>query len=305
MRLTVLTPDRDVHTGDLTASCMRAVRHRWNGESSTEIAQATLRGLLFARATELILCDDVPAETAATEALTDVRMTCERDGQTISEGATRAIPEILEHVGQALARWDDCMVHLGGGERPIVIGCELPIRFEIDVDGVVQPIASHIDILLRQPRTGTYVIADTKWREEAPTQAYLTRNLQFATYWLGSQLGSIRFPNGHWYSVGEAKLAWVHASYLRPVGRAVSWVDHETGEKHELKKGDARPMDKVVRWVPHSRMAKGRAEAEIADRVRMMRAGFFPTNPDPVGCHLCPCEQWCDRFDISAAGGGA
>lgn len=303
MRLTVLSPDRDVHTGDLTAKCMRCTLHRWNGEQSPEIPQATLRGLVFARSTELILCDDVPHDVAAGEALTDVRLKCESDGQRLSEGAERAIPEIVAHVGQALARWDECMKHLGGGEYPTVVGCELPIRFEIEVDGVAQPIASHIDILLRQKRTGRYVVADTKWREDAPTHAYLTRNLQLAVYWLGCRRGQVQYPNGQWYRPGDAMLAWVHASYLRPVLRATSWVDHETGELVELKKGDARPMDKVVRWVNHARTAESRVEREIADRIRMMRAGHFPTNADPVGCHLCPAEQWCDRFDLAASGG--
>ena len=79
---------------------------------------------------------------------------------------------------------------------------------------------------------------------------------------------------------------------------AQTWVDKATGEIFNFKKGDVRPMEKVVRWVGYANAARQVATDEIANRIRMMRQGHFPTNPDPLGCALCPSQQWCHRFDM-------
>lgn len=301
MRLPQLKNDQDVHTGDLTSSCMRRTALRWQQKFVPSCPTAMLRGSIFGKATELVLMDGVALDECVGEALTEVRLTLANEGRQLTEGAEKALPEMLEHVSQAMARWDEVMRHLGDGEKPIVIGCELPIRGEVECDGIAQPVASHIDILLRQRKTGRFVVVDTKWRDDAPTQAYLARNMQFGLYWLLAKSGRILFPGGKWYSLSaDAALAWVHGPYLRPAGRATTFTDTETGEVIPLAKGDCRPIAKAVRWVPYRREHAESVREELRLRIRMMRAGMFPTNPDPVGCHTCESEQFCDRWDTAA-----
>lgn len=298
MRLTVLPTDRDVHTGDLTAKCMRETLHRWNDEFEPTVPTAMLRGLCFGKATELWWDDDEPLDTVAQLALDVTIANLKVEGRVLTEGAEKACGEIVEHVHQAMQLWPKCLEHVGGGSMPTIVGMEIPVRMSIEVDGIPQPIASHVDLLLRDSKGG-YIIADTKWREDAPTSDYLARNLQFSTYWLCGKHASFRYPNGKWYELGcDARLCWIHASYLRPCGRAQTWVDKATGEIFNFKKGDVRPMEKVVRWVGYANAARQVATDEIANRIRMMRQGHFPTNPDPLGCALCPSQQWCHRFDM-------
>ena len=45
------------------------------------------------------------------------------------------------------------------------------------------------------------------------------------------------------------------------------------------------------------------ARAEIATRIRMMRADLWPTNPDPEGCRHCDTRVGCPGFDGFTEGG--
>ena len=52
-------------------------------------------------------------------------------------------------------------------------------------------------------------------------------------------------------------------------------------------KGDLRPTRQVVRKVEYVPAQADTLKEELRTRVRMVRAGVWPMNPDPVGCGLC------------------
>jgi hypothetical protein len=84
----------------------------------------------------------------------------------------------------------------------------------------------------------------------------------------------------------DAVVEWCHVRNLKPYKRA--------GKGYVA--GDVRPIENILHPIEfeHTQLVKD----ELALRVRMIRAGMFPTNPDPVGCMLCSCKGACPQFDV-------
>ncbi len=274
----------ELHTSDLTASCLRAVQLRHEGKVIGSSPSAMFRGNLIGELFRLCHERDFAEATifqAANEAKNNCIARARDEHQPITAAVSDAIVPLVAEAAE-LAKWY--------GERVVptlgrVLGCELPIRWTMDVDGVPVDFASHLDLLHRLP-SGILGVGDWKAREESPTLAYLDRNMQLALYFLMVKHGEILL-DGEWVAFDEWPLvSWIHANNLAPYKRS--------GDGY--KKGEHRPLERIVMGCGFEPAKESAIAEELALRVRMWRAGFFPTNPDPVGCFICPSRTHCTHF---------
>ena len=198
------------------------------------------------------------------------------EGRPVTGAAYDARLVIAEEVTKALTFYVTRvapMVH-----KPIAT--QVPIRVTIDVDGEPQDFASHLDLLWRDA-AGWLHVWDWKWRDESPTQAYLDRNMQLNLYRYAMQSG-VAQVDGEWVEFNEDPIVeWIHVPSLFPYAKGTA----------EHKKGDDRPVNRIVMAVGDGPLEWVISELEM--RTRMARAGHWPTNPDPVGCHICDSKQFC------------
>jgi len=292
----------EVHTSDLMDACPKRVQLRHEGKIIGETPGALYRGQLFHEAVAGLYqrnkWDRPACEAAILAAARVVAETAKRENRPFTEavanGASTHQAEVLDLVVQYAARFHPM-------PQDKIIGCELPIRWTMEHPSLPEPVnfASHIDLLFR--RDTLLCVYDYKLRQDDPSRAFLARNPQLGLYWLMVRYGQvcIDVDADLWVAFGEwSAVAWVHAPALAPYGKA--YTNTHTGEA--FKKGDLRPADKVVRWCGFHPDQEGALRDALAERVGMMRAGFFPAIPDPVGCGLCEAWKHCPRYD--AIGGG-
>ncbi len=65
----------------------------------------------------------------------------------------------------------------------------------------------------------------------------------------------------------------------------------------EYKKGDMRPIDRIVYPAPIDEAQAGRIVEMYEMHVRMRRLGLMPASPDPVGCRICESRRWCAHYE--------
>jgi len=299
-------PLPEIHTGMLTDKCPRRVQLRIEGKARNEAPSALFRGVLIGEVLRSVhengAWQNDEAFIGDLVALCEakVRKQMAEENRMLTDAVETNLAEmreeIVRHVGWYIERF---------GARfkvSTLIGCELPCRMKI---GKVK-FASHLDLVFRDDsglfgNKGGIVVWDWKMRQEAPTRAYLSRNLQLGLYWLMVQEGSICVsPELEvWNTFGEVgTAAWVHLPYLKPFGRATVVKDDE-GVEREYAKGDTRPDSAIIRECGFRDGAQEKLKSEILMRVEIMRRGLDIAVPDPTGCHLCECEPWCDRFDTA------
>ena len=144
-------------------------------------------------------------------------------------------------------------------------------------------------------RTGL-VIEDWKWQQDAPTMAYLGRNLQFALYYLCAAEGEFMTSPDHWIEFRQfPRLAWVDLARFKAYTRKTA-KDKSDPSKGYYEKGDERDMKTLVRTWTYSPDKEDAMKEELALRVRMAHANMWPTSPDKLGCHLCESWRWCPAF---------
>lgn len=286
----------ELHTSDLTASCMKAVQLRHEGKIIASGTEALFKGQLFGECCRYIHERDEWRHAAMPGLLLDaskaVADQLAKENRPLSDAVVgkRALieSEVLQCVEAYAARKHE---HFGTGCK--LIGCELPIR--MDLAGFDGGFASHLDLLYR--RNGKLVVRDWKFRSESPTSAYLGRNLQLACYWLACYMGSVKIGDT-WVEFEEFPIVeWFDGMGLKPYKRAVTFTDFETGEETKYAAGSARPIEKIVRPVVFQPEQAGALTDELSVRSVMISGGVFPTNPDPVGCFVCESNRWCPRFD--------
>jgi hypothetical protein len=282
---------------------MRRACHKLKGEFKPEVPTAMFRGSLFGKALELHYMDDISLELVTDTAVGLVLADYEREGRTPTEAVTKNLPEITKEIHDCLQDWPRIQKYLDGdGDRAVFVGAEIPIRGSIVVDGKTQKLASHVDLLWRMEKQGYYILADCKYKKDQPTRAQLHRDLQFGMYRLLFEHGAMRFPDGEWYKPGadeKVKVCCIWGPGLKPIGRATKYIDADTQQEYELAKGDKRPEHAIVRWIDYNMHGITTLADEIRLKIRMMRAGFWPTNPTSIGCQTCESEQWCNRFDMA------
>jgi hypothetical protein len=290
----------EVHTGDLTADCPRRVLLARSGKIVGTMPGAMYRGNLAGEA--LRMMHEQGREWTRTVIESVVLQAAEAVAETAKRENRPLTNAVLDNKHSTMTEVVRALLEYGARVAPRVhtlIGCELPIRWTIDVDGEPQEFASHLDILYRDS-DDWLCFDDWKWRDDAPGFHYLSRNLQFASYAYALKHGSVLvYPSDGdegWIQFHEWPLAyWIHLDALRPYGKAVTCRDDD-GEERQFKRGDARPLRAIVRqaWVME---AKEQAIVDaLSERVRMMRAGLWPAIPDPVGCGLCESNNWCPHF---------
>ena len=94
-----------------------------------------------------------------------------------------------------------------------LIGCELPIRCEIDGFSF----ASHLDLLWRDS-LGNCACGTTR-AARIPRLAYLSRNPQLGMYSYALRFGEVLLPGGWGWTAFEevAQVSWIHLNNLAPV----------------------------------------------------------------------------------------
>lgn len=296
---------KEIHSSDLTASCMRYVQLRLQEKTKPVATTALVRGLVAGEAMRMMhelhrIHDEDATEPAlytptVNMAVAATKTTLLKEGRVLSDAADAAIPEIIDEVGTMCeAYWRKFRPRFAG---TTFYGCEVPVRWKYAPR--MPEFASHVDLLFRD-RAGRLTFVDWKCRQDAPTYHYLARNMQFGCYYASCLEGRFLLNDGlseEWKSFGEESHGvWLHLPHLLPFGRKTRCED-DRGMEVEFSKGDERPLRMAWRIVEYAPTAADDVREELRMRVRMMRKDVFPTNPDPVGCSLCEAEAFCKRFD--------
>lgn len=293
----------DIHTTELSEPCQRKVQLTAEGKRVGSMPTALYRGNLIHAATRLChergRWDEGAVETALIDAGGIVARQAKDENRPLTEAVTKSCTIIMAECARMLAAYGQLVAPL----FVKVIALEAPIRLTLDVDGEPAEFASHIDFIARD-KDGRLCIPDWKSGSDAPTRAYLNRNIQLALYWLACHDGLIQVDGWTgWQNLGEwPRMAWVHMNNLLPYGRKTTVVDQDTGEEVTYEKGQKRPLNKIVQWCDYLPECADAVRAELATRVRMRRAGLYPAHPDPVGCFLCECRDFCPSWTYANGG---
>lgn len=295
----------EIHSGDLTDPCGKRVLLKREGKFIPEITTATYRGLLAGEAMSWLHEEHAFMTWHATDAIlyghARVMNDLEKEGKALTDAVVLGLPEIKAEVEavvkQYISRFGQRMSSVQ------LLGTEVPIRMSFShgslTSGPVE-LASHLDLLIRDHQgvfttPGSLICIDFKYRIQSPTIAYLSRNKQFIMYCLMIHGGRCLF-GGEWIELAEwPQLCWFDLPSLKPYGRAVS-TKNDAGEIQEYKRGDPRPERSIMRFV---NFQPGKIEGmrdTIAEAIRGYAHGVFITAPDPIGCQVCPCQDWCEQF---------
>lgn len=278
----------ELHSSDLTTHCLRSAQLRHEGKVIASYTTAMYRGAL-ADATLCLLHDrglkSQNVVGAVLDAIKQVERTAQEENRPLSDSVVQNKNEIAAEVQKVcefyVTRFAEAFA------KAKFIGCQLPIRFTINIGGEPFDFASHLDLIYRL--NGALIFADWKWRDETPTAAFLSRYLQFGCYAYGIANGEVMLGDD-WVSFAEWPIGqWIHLPNLKPYARNGA----------DYRAGDLRDFDKIVRTVPYNESCAERIENEISIRVRMWRQGLFPTSPDPVACHLCESNQFCEQVSVN------
>lgn len=290
--MTTIETDNATHTSDLTAACLKSVELRLRGERIQKMTTALYAGNLFHAAVRLWHED--PMLEIPVCVMTAAKMVEE---QSRSEGrplTDAVIADRPEHSGKC-EQWLRTYAAAFSAMFPkSVVWCEVPVRITLTIDGIDEDFASHLDGLVVPIDSPTdMTIIDWKTGEDSPTYEYLSRNLQLGLYWLMVRKGRVMMDGKWCRPISNPRVAWIHARNLQPYGKRGEYVG-PGGEVIQYKKGDLRPLHKIIQFVNFDN--EDALLAELTTRVRMKRAGLYPTNPDPAGCFVCESNQYCPKF---------
>jgi len=291
---------QEAHSSDLTANCLRSVLLRHLGKVVGTMPGALYRGLLAGEALSILhnrkSFDDI--SSTMQEAIDKVTRQSVDERRPITQAVKDSIGEIHAEIAECLGHYRDRLWPTFAGCT--LIGTEVPVRITLDVDGEPQEFASHVDLLFRDS-TGQIHLWDWKWRENTSAPySYLSRNLQLALYFLIVAEGEIGFDGGeYWDSLGEmAEVVWLDLPNLWPYSRKTTGKD-DNGTEVVFVKGDHRPLSKIVRRVNFQPEHLDTIKRELELRVRMMRAGHYPTSPSE-SCEFCDSQSFCPSFTKQA-----
>ena len=289
----------EIHTTDLMEPCPRRVQLRLEGKRIGETTGALMFGQVWHEARAACYAAGVWDEFRSAGILIDAWARCEAENaknrQPISDAVRKNETTTKAEIARLLASY---------GERVAsrvhrLIGCELPIRCAVVVDGECVEFASHLDVLFRDS-AGRLVLDDDKTGDESPCMDYLRRNKQLAMYAYAIRHGTV-WLDGEPVEFGEWPVVnWVQVDALKTYGRktTVKEVDFASGELLErvYEKGEARPLDRIVMQAPIHESRSASILADFADHVRMRRAGLMPALPDKQGCRLCESRSFCASY---------
>lgn len=287
----------EMHTSDMTNQCMYAVKLRHEGKIIGEMPSALYAGNLWHEAAPLYHlggCVNNPSPIVY-KASQIVRDKSKIENRPFTDAVERDITEHQEWCSRMLGLYDD---RFGAYFRDCkLIGCEVPLRITIPFGEGHQDFATHTDMMFRDPN-GRLALLDWKTGDDAPTNHYLSRNLQFFLMWLGVGEGSAKIGDD-WIDFAEyPDMYWFHVDNLEPYKRAGSGKGPD-GEPVSYVKGDKRPTDKIMYRVPMMEECRHNLMDELHTRISMNKLGMFPRNPDPVRCHLCSSNMFCPSGSYS------
>lgn len=301
----------EIHSSELTASCMAQVKHRLAGEVSGETTTALYRGLTAGRALEIVHAADFACDMseATVMAASDVQKTLAAENRQLTDAVEAKRDEILGEITQCLHWYRDRFSLLF--QECELLGTEVPARYSLNRDnGDPIEFASHLDLLVRDTKgvfgcgVGRLIIFDWKWRVDSPSSQYLARNMQFALYYLMGRDGSLMCgPEGYkWIEFDESPaLIWLHLPSLKPYSRRTVSKD-DSGEQREYVKGDNKPIRSILHKVEYDETQISAIQDELRLRAKMLEMNLFPLNPNPVSCRICDAEAFCTRFDTAHIG---
>jgi len=282
----------EMHTTELTASCPKQAQLRIEGKEIRTAETALFTGLLGHAVLERVSVGE-PATAAECWSATAAKL--DDEGRTIAPAVIAGEEKICREVDRLVAEYADRVMPL----IEEVIGVELPVRLEVDVDGEPAPFASHIDKLAigADPFTGerSAMLIDWKFRKDEPSMAYLVRNLQFGMYQYAIKRGGVSVDGWPWMLPNDLPLRayWAHMPNLKPYSRKTETKDDD-GNPVTFVKGDRKPIRKVL--IEATCNDDDAVYAAFAERVRMRRLGFAPAIPDPTGCRLCQSQYACKAW---------
>lgn len=284
----------ELHSSPLTAWCMRSAKLTHEGKIIPEMESALYYGSLVHEALPLVHAmgtwNEFEYSGIVKQAADRVESKSKLQGRPISRAVEKNMRATHDEVSELLALY--CQRFGSYFAECTLLGTEVPVRFALEVDGVVQQFASHLDLLFRDKESKLHCW-DCKSDEKGPTYHYLSRNLQLGGYWLWIKEGSVML-NGEWVEMEEwPEMSWVQLNHLFPYKRATTWVDPETGEEIKYGKGDTRPTNKIVYPCGFLPECRDNIVEELMLRTRMNRLDLWPMNPDPVGCHVCHNKMFC------------
>lgn len=280
----------ELHSSDLSADCLKSVELRLNGKVLGEMTTALYRGNLFHAAAESVhQWGDTEATLAehVNRAHAKVAATAAKENRPLTHSVTTNLADIQGEVHELLEQYvARVLPFLNHGT---LIGVEVPIRLTLDIDGEPQNFASHLDLLYRFPSNalGFY---DWKTQEDAPGFDFLRRSPQMALYSLAIAEGEV-LVDGDWVALQQWPIGhWIHVNYLKVYKRKTTIGDEV------FNKGDTRDINKIVIETGITEAGRQAIIDELTTRVRMFRAGLYPTNPGEQRCRFCESRTFCPAF---------
>jgi hypothetical protein len=285
----------ETHTSDLTSSCLRRQWLTLQGKAYRETTEALLMGSIAGDCAAIIMEEDLwdasKAEGVVLRAKDGVVRRAAEEHTPLSDAVKRKLPSLIgevvgevRHFQHRVKQWLDTE---GGYEW---VGAEVPVRtsfpYAINGEAFKVQFASHLDLVFWMG--DTLVVWDCKRRKSTgyPTPGYLRRNMQFAAYYMAVHDGIVQV-DGDWMQLNVyPHMAWFDWASLKPY----------TKSGKGYKKGEHRPWERVCNWIEHQPENVEAIKREMALRTYLLDKGLAPTNPDPVGCQICPCWRDCPDF---------
>ena len=166
----------EIHTSDLTGSCMRATAHRLLGESLTVVPTAMARGLIAGATLEIChnKCITEPdfAVEACKDGLLNVRDSLSSEGRQFSDSVEANLEQIVLDVISMAGHY----VERFGGRLVCCekLGAEVPIRMTVEHPLFDEPVefASHLDAIFRDTE------GEGRTNRAVPAQEYATGDVR-------------------------------------------------------------------------------------------------------------------------------
>ena len=295
----------ETHTTDLTCSCKRQRLLVLEGKEQGETATALFRGNAGHGALEALHVAFDPEqwrESATVEACVQrgIRIAVGKSQDenrpitaAVEKGMDSIRDELIALIGHYAERFADYFAQCQ------MVGVEVPVRCPIEVDGIVEDFASHLDLLFIGPdwwnEGSDFMLRvwDWKFKAEAPSPEYVSRQLQLAGYAHAVRHGKFH-KDEQWHEIqcGSVSVAIVDMMRCKPYG--TSKKDGDGG--YVYRKGDDRDLNRIV----HSRVIDERGMAlwqeDFCEHVRMKRLGIWPKSPDPISCSNCDVRAYCEGY---------
>lgn len=274
------------HTSDLNSRCSKRVQLKHLGKAIPEVGSAMFRGVVFHSLAEAWHMGEQFDVKDAYGAIA-------REGRRLTLAAARDADAIVEEMRGLLSHYIARYAGYFGASK--LLGCEVPVRWTVDVDGIPVDFASHMDLLFRDPH-GALCLWDWKTGDTDWDSDHAGRSKQVGMYFMAVQYGQVMLGD-EWVELQEApSVSVVNVENCKPYSRKTTAKD-ESGQEKEFVKGDVRPENSVRYEVLCNN--EGAIVDAFATHVRMDRAGLWPTNPTDTGCRVCDCRMACPTWSMT------